>query len=341
MNKDQLVRYKVLDRCLRNPVGCFGVTELIEQCNRALSFERATDIRISERTVREDLRDIQERYGAVFDASHKDGHKKLYRYEDSNFSILPQIMPELPNEKKMLQQVLDALSEYENVPQYNWLHMYIEQKLNGVDTNGQSVIGFQNNPDLVGMEHFSTLLSAILAKQPLEIKYQPYKGDLLTYRSHPYYLKQYNDRWFLVAKVESQERLTILPLDRIESVSVLNIPYICSPIDMETYFDDIIGITKDERKDVEDVMIRISHSRYPYLRTKPLHYTQREIHALRNEEGCVICIRVRINKELEAAVLQLGSDAEVLQPEWFRGTMASKINALNIKYSNSANALQG
>lgn len=188
MNKIQLIRYKVIDRCLKNPVGCFGIAELIDQCNKALSYERATDIYVSERTIRDDLRDIQERYGAVLDSRHRDGHKKLYRYEDTSFSIMPQIIPAASNEQKMLQQVLDALSEYEDVPQYQWLRTFIEQRLNGIDVAGQNAIGFQNNPDLIGMEHFSLLLGSILAKQPLAIQYKTYKGGKLEYIAHPYYL---------------------------------------------------------------------------------------------------------------------------------------------------------
>lgn len=341
MNKIQLIRYKVLDRCFKNPIGCFGIAELIDQCNKALSYERATDTIVSERTIREDIRDIQERYGAVFDTKHKDGHKKLYRYEDTGFSILPQIIPELSGEQKMLQQVTEALNEFEDVPQYQWLRSFIEQRLNGIDTNGQNAIGFQNNPDLMGMEHFSVLLGAILAKQPLSIIYKPYKGNNREYITHPYYLKQYNNRWFLVAQIEGQTRLSILSIDRIISVETKHIDFLSSDIDMETYFDDVVGVTKDERVSAEDILIKISHQRYPYLRTKPLHYTQKEIHAMSDEEGVVIKIHVRINRELEAAILELGNDAEVLAPESLRTSISNKISALHAKYSNSANILQG
>lgn len=341
MNKIQLIRYKVLDRCFKNPVGCFGISELIDQCSKALSYERATDIIVSERTIREDIRDIQERYGAIFDVKHRDGHKKLYRYEDIEFSIMPQIIPELSGEQKMLQQVLEALSEFEEVPQYQWLRSFIEQRLNGMDTNGQNAIGFQNNPDLIGMEHFSVLLGAILAKQPLSIVYKPYKGSDREYVTHPYYLKQYNNRWFLVCQIEGQSRLSILSIDRIISVETKHIEYKSTDIDLETYFDDVIGVTKDERGLVEDVLIKISHQRYPYIRTKPLHYTQKEVHAMKDEEGVVIKIQVRINKELEAAILELGSDAVVIKPETLRASIFNKISALFTKYSNSANTLQG
>lgn len=60
MNKIQLIRYKVLDRCFRNSVGCFGIADLIDKCNKALSYERASETMVSERTIREDIRDIQE-----------------------------------------------------------------------------------------------------------------------------------------------------------------------------------------------------------------------------------------------------------------------------------------
>lgn len=341
MNKIQFIRYKVLDRCLRNKTGCYGINELINQCNKALSYERATEIIVSERTIREDLRDIQDNYGAVFDPKHKDGHKKLYRYEDLNFSIMPKLIPELSSEQKMLQQIMKVLSDYGDEPQYQWLHTFIDQRLNGFDIQGENVIGFQNNPDLMGMEHFSILLGAILSKQPLSIVYKPYKTNKIEYVAHPHYLKQYNNRWFLVAHVEGHNRMSIFPIDRIISIKPSHVKFINTGIDMETYFDDVIGVTKDERVSAEDVLIRISHKRYPYLRTKPLHYSQKEIHSMKDETGIVIQIHVCINKELEAAILELGSDAEVLQPQRLRDSISTKIAELYAKYFNSANILQG
>lgn len=341
MNKHQLVRYKVLDRCFRNPVGCFSIQDLVELCSKALSYERATDLNVSERTIRDDIRDFKELYGAEFDDRLKDGHKKLYRYSDTSFSIMPVIIPGMTEEQKMLAQVLEMLSGYDEVPQYEWLRTLIVQRINGVSTDAQSVIGFQNNPDLMGMDHFRVLMNAILAKQVLEVIYKPYKGSSASYVCHPYYLKQYNDRWFLIAKSEGHTRLSVLPLDRIISTKELHLEFVETNIDMETYFDDIVGVTKDERTPIEDVLIKISHTRYPYIKTKPLHYSQTEIKSKRDEDGVVVRIRVRINKELEAAILQLGSDAEVLSPDTFRSGIAQKIQLMNSKYQNSANTLQG
>lgn len=62
---------------------------------------------------------------------------------------------------------------------------------------------------------------------------------------------------------------------------------------------------------------------------------------MKDEEGVVVKIHVRINKELEAAILELGSDAEVLAPETLRASIYNKISALYAKYSNFANTLQG
>lgn len=141
--------------------------------------------------------------------------------------------------------------------------------------------------------------------------------------------------------MEGQTRLSILSIDRIIDAAPKHLEYRNTDIDMESYFDDVIGITKDERFAVEDVLLKISHQRYPYIRTKPLHFSQTEIHSMRDEEGVVVHIHVRINRELEAAILELGDDAEVLQPLSLRNTIFEKISSLYAKYSKSANILQG
>ncbi|MBR0264999.1 MAG: WYL domain-containing protein [Prevotella sp.] len=96
------------------------------------------------------------------------------------------------------------------------------------------------------------------------------------------------------------------------------------------YFDDVIGVTVPEN-DSEDVVIRISKPRFEFIRTKPLHLSQRIVEE--NDNFAVVTINVKLNKELEALVLSYGSDMEVLSPDSFRARIADKIKILNQQYT--------
>lgn len=82
----------------------------------------------------------------------------------------------------------------------------------------------------------------------------------------------------------------------------------------------------------ENVVLRVSNSRYNYIKTKPLHSSWDIIEE--NDNYTMISITVKINKELESLILSFGDDIEVLEPEDFRNRIAEKIKLMNQKYTD-------
>ena len=80
-----------------------------------------------------------------------------------------------------------------------------------------------------------------------------------------------------------------------------------------------------------DVVLRISKPRFDYIRTKPLHLSQRIVEE--NDHFAVVTINVKVNKELEALILSYGSDMEVISPIGFRTRIAEKTKIMNQKYT--------
>ena len=102
-NLNALIRYKQIDSCLKNNrYGC-SIFDLIEACSDALEEFRGTKKRISERTIRDDIRVLRsEMLGfnapIVFDEG-------VYLYEDNNFNIFTVPIIEL----EILKEVYDLL----------------------------------------------------------------------------------------------------------------------------------------------------------------------------------------------------------------------------------------
>ena len=333
MNKDQFVRYKTLDECFRNINGTYTIEDLIEECNKSLkAFHPGEEqVHVSRRTIEKDLMDLQGRYPLKFEENLRLGKKRIYRYVDTSYSLMKDLLSDGKIEQEMLQGVLDTLSLYQNVPQYQWLYVFIQERLHGKGADGTKLISFDNNDELVGMEYFGQILNAILRQQPLSIEYKPFELDSLTFKAHPYLLKQFNRRWYLIARTE-QYPLANIALDRIREVKSLDIEFMPSETDLNEYFNNIIGVTRHEEEPIAEVLLKINKSRYNYVRTKKIHHTQEVVHHLSDKDHVVIKLRVQKNNELTARILSFGCDMEVLEPQDLRDEIKTKVQQLYNMY---------
>ena len=326
VDKQVLLRYQVLNKCFRNRYREYTIDDLVDECNKALRRMGNSDV--SKRTIQNDINILEADYGIMLDEKLKQGRKRLYRYVDTNYSFpLFRINDE---ERHKLQDAIRVLEHFDGEPMYDWARTLLMQIEGGLFTDESTpVVSFQSNPDLKGIDLFGKLLQAILKKRVLKIEYSPFGKDSYKEKIYPYHLKQFNDRWYLIAQAVGYDSLGHYALDRIEGFEEISIPYKESDVDFEEYFDDVIGVTVPEN-DSEDIVLRINKPRFEYIHTKPLHLSQRIVEV--NDNFAVITINVKVNKELEALVLSFGSDMEVLSPEGFRTRITEKIKVMNQKY---------
>ena len=101
-------------------------------------------------------------------------------------------------------------------------------------------------------------------------------------------------------------------------------------IDFDAYFDDYIGVTKTIGKEKEIIKLKFMYPRADYIKTKPLHLSQRIISDSKTE--LVIILDLIINKEFEAKILEFGKDIEVIEPQWFRNEISEILSLSCSKY---------
>ena len=327
VDKQVLLRYQVLNKCFRNRYREYTIDDLVDECNKALRKIDKPDV--SKRTIQNDINILEADYGIELDEKLKQGKKRLYRYVDTNYSIpLFRINDE---ERHKLQDAIRVLEYFEGDPMYDWARTLLMQIEGGLFTDESTpVVSFQSNPDLKGIDLFGKLLQAILKKRVLKIEYAPFGKDSYSERIYPYYLKQFNDRWYLIAQAVGYDTYAHYALDRIESFEELSLKYKEAEIDFEDYFDDVIGVTVPERLEPVDVVLRVSNNRYNYIKTKPLHLSQRVVSEERNHT--TISINVKINNELIALLLSFGPDVEVISPTVLKEEMKKKISAMCYNY---------
>lgn len=219
------------------------------------------------------------------------------------------------------------------MPQFEWMEellVRIESTFH-LKGNASVIVGFEQNPYLKGLNFFSVLFNVIQFKQVLNIRYQGFKQENpVDSIIHPYYLKQYNNRWFLFGYNSQLERISNLAIDRIVSIFDTNQVYIENyTIDFEEYFDDVIGVTIPQDGKIEQITLRFSPERIQYVLSKPLHHSQK----ITNKENGIIQISVIPNKELDSLILSFGNQVEVISPQYYREQIYNQITDLFTKYS--------
>jgi len=164
-------------------------------------------------------------------------------------------------------------------------------------------------------------------KQSIELTYQPFGKQEQVLTLHPYYIKQHNSRWFLLAANE-QGQIMNVALDRILDIQPSEAKYQPTDIDFSEYFDDVIGVTIPQDCQPEHILLRFAPNRLPYVLSKPLHPSQKA----KDKQQGLIEITVIPNRELEAQILWFGEDVEVLAPESLRLQIQEKINKMHELY---------
>ena len=326
VDRQVTLRYQVLNKCFRDLYREYTIDDLVEACNAAL--RKADKKEVSKRAIQKDIADMEMEYGIRLNEDFKRGRKKLYRYYDTSYT-LPQFKMD-DGDRFKIQAAVNVLENYEGEPVLDWartLLMQIESGLFGSDSS--SVVSFQSNPDLKGISLFGDLLKAIINKRTLKLTYTPFGKPTFTTDIYPYFLKQYNDRWYLIAQAIGYTGYAHYALDRIDDFKETELPYQEAEVDFEEYFDEFIGIT-DPGTESEDIIIKVKQQRYHYIKTKPLHLSQRVLEE--TQDHAIISINVRINKELESQLLSFGDDIEVLAPDDFRNKIAERIRSMNQKY---------
>jgi predicted DNA-binding transcriptional regulator YafY len=334
VDKQVLLRYQVLNKCFRNRYREYTIDDLVDECNNAL--RRADKPDVSKRTIQNDINQLEVDYHIVLDENLRQGRKRLYRYVDTNYTLPIYRMND--EERNKIEDAIYVLKQYGGEPIYDWASTILMQIEGGLfDGESSPVVSFQTNLDLKGLDHFNKLLQAILNKRVLKLRYTPYGKSQINTTIYPYHLKEYNDRWYLIAQAKGYDSFAHYALDRIDDFEEVAINYKEAEVEFEDYFDDVIGVTVPQEES-EDIMLKISKPRFEYIRTKPLHLSQRIIEE--NAEFAIISINVKINKELESLLLSYGNDIEVLSPVRFREQIKNKIQLMNQKYMSDAENLQ-
>ena len=327
-----LQRLQLLDQCFSDPHTEYTFEDLMLRCN------------ISRATLFRELQTIVQNFGSDVFTNQKRGKKRIYRYRLAGFSIVPNEVT--TTQLAQIKSVMLMLNKFVGKPQFEYLQSIIrelESRYHIELPNTEAFIHFDGNIYVKGLEHLVPLFDAVINKQCVQITYQPFDGSKRVFIAHPYLLKEYNHRWFLFAAAESDGKLLCFALDRIDDVtSQPSHKYIPFDGDLEEYFDDIIGVTNYTDEPVQHIVFWVSDVSKDYVKTKPIHGSQREIKgerlaALQERyaalgEGSFIELSCIVNYELEQLLMSFMDKIVVLSPESLVKGIAERVQNLASSY---------
>ncbi len=332
INKKALTRYMAYDKCLSNRGRKWAREDLMAEVNRALSDEGL--IGIGKTQFYADINYMQFSGWQAPIEPFREGRRAYFRYTNPNYSINNQPINEL--EAQQLKSAVQVLSRIKGMPQFDWVNEMIpalEKKL-GLITEKRETISFENDEDYEGRSFITPIFNAILNKRVLQISYQDFKSEQpYQIEFHPYYLKQFNSRWYALGYNPALKLQNwTVALDRIKAPLVeLQTAYIYKEIDWEDYFSDFIGVSKNEGKPDDVRLLIMDEEQAAYIRTKPLHQTQKEIK--KTELGFETSISVIPNYELEKLILSFGERIKVLSPQSLKDKITKRIREANAIYT--------
>ena len=315
VNRNALIRYKTIDKCLQNHYRKWTLEDLIDACSDALYEYEGIDKGVSKRTVQADIQMMRsDKLG--YNAPIIVVDKKYYTYEDPHYSITN--IPLTEQDLDKLNEAIAFMKQFQGFSHFRELDgmvQKLEDHIYSQKTHQQPVIDFEKNENLKGLAFLDRLYKAIIREETLYITYQSFRARKANrYSFHPYLLKEFRNRWFIIGRRNPGEAIMNLALDRIQQIEKCDMPY-QKPFDFDpqSWFRDVIGVTVSPNMEAQEILLFFNHQHAPYILTKPLHHSQQLVK--KDHYGVTVSIRLQHNFELEKLILGFGEGVQVLRPE--------------------------
>jgi predicted DNA-binding transcriptional regulator YafY len=335
-NKYALLRYRIIDRCILNPGKPFPSREDLRQaCEEALYGSGADAISLS--TIDKDIWAMknESELGYLAPIAFHRQHKGYY-YEDPEYSISSLSLGD--DDLESLRFAAAILNQFRDVPMLEQYENAIEKIINRLnispdpfDAQLDKYIQFEQSTVSKGNEHLGPLLEAIRKRKVVDLIYRKFSDDQdKSYLIHPYLLKEYRNRWYLIALEGKSASIRTFGLERIEKCTLQKESFrIDENFRADLFFEHSIGIT-EKQEEPSEVILAFDLIPGKYLQTQPIHSSQKLI----NEDGkeIQIALKVLLTPELFTFILGYGNQVRVLKPASLKKEITKRLKSALDQY---------
>ena len=277
-NKNFDKRRVKLDEYLRNKMHPLTLDEIAEKLAVDLGLES-----LSKRTVQDDIKHLKKNYNAPI-VNARIGNRIVWKYGNENFSVNK--IPIDSEELASLQEAVDIISGMKTFTVTGKLQEIVfklKQLHNPDEKISSNYIQFEINENTEGYIHFDPIHVAIREDAALRITYQRFISETKReFTIHPYLLKEYRNRWYVVCLIDGKKDITTFALDRIVTIKNSSKPFQPNRyFDPEKYFHHVIGIYRKKEDKPVKIKIKVAKDQLSYFKTQPLHHTQLKLEPIR------------------------------------------------------------
>jgi len=258
------------------------------------------DFNISQRTLQRDIENIRYEFGIdiKYDMLKKGYFINMEESFDFNFYM------RFFEISMMGGSLTDAMKEGKNVKKY---------------------ISFDANNDFLGIEYFNKILFAIKNQNVIKILYHrfsDYNNVSFEEIIAPIIIKEYQKRWYIVAKLIRLNEYRIYGLDRIKDIKITEEKFLENDLEkIKDKFENIIGIGFYDNKP-EIIELSFTPKQGKYIKSLKWHHSQTEI--INNENEYRIQLFVGKNYELEQKIMSAGDNVKVIKPKWLKDVLIER-----------------
>lgn len=331
--KNALIRYRIIDRMLRNKYKPYPSKEALRSACEDALFGSESGVHICASTIEKDLFTMKMEHDAPIRYSKKNGG---YFYEDPDFSIND--VPLSEDELASIRFAVSTLQQFREVPFFQQFGMAIDKIVDRVAVGDQSqemskYIQFEAAVSTGGNEYLPTLLEGIQAQKRVWFMYTSFQQQQSKPRKvSPLFLKEYRNRWYLICFDLQKQDISTFALDRMTELQLLDeAAQIPADFNAAEYFRDAIGITAFKGEALR-IVLKADTIAARYIETQAFHHSQ--ILLDKQDAFSIFELRILVTEEFIRSLLGYAGEVEVLEPESLRLTLKERAQALLKRYQS-------
>ena len=166
-----------------------------------------------------------------------------------------------------------------------------------------------------GTENLYGLLHAIKNKLKIKFNYQKFWEEELSQRLvEPYALKEFKNRWYVLAKDSKDNNIKSFALDRLTNLEITTQTYqYPDNYSIEQNYRYCFGIISPNGSEPQDIILSFDPFQGKYIKTLPLHETQQVL--VDNDKETRIKLKLCLTHDLLMELLSYGGNMKVIEPK--------------------------
>lgn len=331
--KNALIRFRIIDRCIRNKYKPYpSKQQLREACEEAL-YGSSDGANICDSTIEKDMFAMKMEHDAPIRYSKRYGG---YYYTDENFSMND--IPLTEDDIEAIKFATNTLSQFKDVGMFRQFGFAIDKIVDRINISSDpsdmtiaDFVQFETPTASGGSEFLNPLLNSIRRGTAVFFDYESFQTQKRKARKVlPLLLKEYRNRWYLLSYDVVKETIITYALDRMfelqESEEKLRCPIDFKP---ERFFQHAIGITASNGEP-HTVVFKADNVAAKYIASQPFHATQEITREGKNKT--TFQMKVFVSEELIRSFLSYAGEVEIVEPESLRKQIYERAQAILSNY---------